>query len=33
MGFDMTKPLKILKGKNFEKARFPKIDTSKKIPR
>lgn len=33
MGFDMTKPLKILKGKNFEKAGFPKINISKKIPR
>jgi UbiD family decarboxylase len=29
MGFDMTKPLKSLKGKNFDKADFPKIDTSK----
>jgi len=29
MGLDMTKPLKIIKGKSYEKAEFPKIDVSK----
>ncbi len=33
MGFDMTKPLKIIKGKNFEKAEFPKVKLSKYIDR
>ncbi len=31
MGFDMTKPLKVLKGKNFEKAEFPRVDVSKYV--
>ncbi len=29
MGFDLTKPLVVLKGKNFEKAEFPKVDIKK----
>lgn len=33
MGFDMTKPLKVLKGKNYEKAVFPPINISKFIQR
>jgi 2,5-furandicarboxylate decarboxylase 1 len=33
MGFDMTKPLKKLEGKNFEKIDFPKIDVSKYVSR
>jgi hypothetical protein len=26
IGFDMTKPLVVLKGKSFDKAEFPKIN-------
>jgi len=29
MGFDLTKPLKVIKGKNFERAEFPKVDLKK----
>lgn len=29
MGFDLTKPLKVSKGKNFERARFPEVDLKK----
>jgi len=29
MGFDLTKPLKVVKGKNFERAEFPKVDLKK----
>ncbi|MFW9990544.1 MAG: UbiD family decarboxylase [Candidatus Odinarchaeota archaeon] len=29
MGYDMTKPLKITKGKNYEKAEFPRVDLTK----
>jgi len=29
MGFDLTKPLKVIKGKNFERAEFPKVDLEK----
>ena len=29
MGFDLTKPLKVIKRKNFERAEFPKVDLKK----
>jgi len=29
MGFDLTKPLKVVKGKDFERAEFPKVDLEK----
>ena len=33
MGFDMTVPLEIPKGKNFEKAKYPKVDVTEYIHR
>ena len=33
MGLDSTAPLKVLKGKNFEKADYPKVDVTKYIHR